>query len=128
MAKTELYIGETINKGRGVFTRKPLKAGTIIETAPVIIMSADDRTHLDKTLLHDYIFEWQPGGEHMCCMALGWVPLYNHSYTSNCEYFMDYEDQTMYIKTVRAIQANEELTINYNGPWDDRKKVWFDVL
>ena len=122
-----LYIGEAGNKGRGVFTKKPLKADTVVETSPVIVMSNDDRKLLDKTLLHDYIFEWQPDGVEMCCMALGWVPLYNHSYRSNCEYFMNYDEDTIFIKTIADIKAGEELTINYNGPWNDKKKVWFDV-
>jgi uncharacterized protein len=123
----QLYIGETEHKGRGVFTRQAIKKGTVTETAPVIVMTAEERKLLDQTLLHDYIFEWQPGGEEMCCMALGWVPIYNHSYTSNCEYFMEYDDQTIFIKAIRDIKAGEELTINYNGPWNDKKKVWFDA-
>jgi SET domain-containing protein len=40
---------------------------------------------------------------------------------------MDYDTQTMFIKTVRAIKPGEELTINYNGDWNNKKKVWFDV-
>jgi len=127
MASFKLYIGTTANKGRGIFTRKALKPDVVLETAPVIVMSAADRENIDKTLLHDYIFEWQPGGEKMCCMALGWIPLYNHSYASNCEYFMNYDDNTMFIKTMRDIEAGEELTINYNGPWDDKTPVWFDA-
>ena len=128
MANTLAEIGETKNKGRGVFAKKALKADTIIETSPVIVMSDKDRKLLDKTLLHDYIFEWEPDGEKMCCMALGWVPMYNHSYQSNCEYFMNYDDQTIYIQTVRDIKAGEELTINYNGDWNEQKKVWFDAV
>jgi len=127
MSESFLYIGETEGKGRGVFTQKAIKAETVIETAPVIVMTADDRKLLDQTLLHDYIFEWQPEGKHMCCMALGWVPIYNHSYQSNCEYFMNYDDQTMFIQTVRDIEPGEELTINYNGTWDNDAKVWFDA-
>ncbi|MCW3122587.1 MAG: lysine methyltransferase [Flavipsychrobacter sp.] len=128
MSDLQLYINTTANKGKGVFTKHKIPADTVIETAPVIVMTRGDRTLLDKTLLHDYIFEWQPDGADMCCMALGWVPLYNHSYTSNCEYFMDYEEQTMYIQTVRDVAAGEELTINYSGDWNETKKVWFDVL
>jgi SET domain-containing protein len=60
-------------------------------------------------------------------MALGYVALYNHSYSSNCEYEMDYGDDLITIRTVRAIGAGEELTINYNGSWNNKKKVWFDV-
>jgi hypothetical protein len=123
----QLYIAEIPSKGRGVYTRKAIAADTIIETAPVIVMPAEDRPHLDKTLLHDYIFEWQPNGADMCCMALGMVPLYNHSYTSNCEYFMDYDTNTIFIQTVRDIAVGEELTINYNGTWNNTDKVWFDV-
>lgn len=122
-----IYIAETENKGRGIFTRKAIKAETVVETSPVIVMSAADRKLLDQTLLHDYIFEWHPEGEEMCCMALGWVPLYNHAYESNCEYFMNYEDNTIYIQAVRDIKAGEELTINYNGPWNNGEKVWFEV-
>ena len=123
-----LYIGDTQGRGRGVFTNEPIKADTVVENAPVIVMTAADRLHLDKTLLHDYIFEWQPAGADMCCMALGWVPMFNHAYRSNCEYFMDYDEHTMYIRTVRDIEAGEELTINYNGNWDDDKPVWFHTV
>ncbi len=90
-------------------------------------MPQKDRELLDQTLLHDYIFEWNPEGKKACCMALGWVPLYNHSYTSNCEYEMDYEAATIRIHTVREIRAGEELTINYNGDWNDTAAVWFTV-
>ena len=107
--------------------QKKMDKDEVIEVAPVIVMSAEDRRLLDKTLLHDYIFEWQPEGADMCCMALGWVPLYNHSYASNCEYFMDYDDNTIAIKTVREIKAGEELTIKYNGDWNDETKVWFET-
>ena len=123
----EIYVGVTEKKGRGMFAHVAIPAETIVELAPVIVMSEQDRIHLDKTLLHDYIFEWQPNGENLCCMALGNIPIYNHSYDSNCEYFMDYEESLMFIKTVRNIAAGEELTINYNGDWNDEKKIWFEV-
>jgi len=128
MRHPDIYVNETSQKGRGVFCNIILEADKIIETAPVIVMTEEERKLLDQTLLHDYIFEWTPEGAKMCCMALGYVPIYNHSYQSNCEYFMNYEDQTILIKTVRTIEAGEELTINYNGDWNDENKVWFDVL
>ncbi|MDE3184976.1 MAG: SET domain-containing protein-lysine N-methyltransferase [Bacteroidota bacterium] len=126
MIKSYLFIKKTTSKGRGVFTKELIGANTVIEEAPVIVMSAEDRINIDKTLLHDYIFAWGENKDK-CCMALGFVPLYNHSYTSNCEYFMDFEEETIQIKTVRKINAGEELTINYNGDWNDPKKIWFEV-
>ena len=121
-----IYVTGSGGKGRGVFTNTGLKKNTIIEIAPVIVMSKRDRAHIDQTLLHDYIFEW--GDQHnQCCMALGYVPLYNHSYRSNCEYEMNFKKQIITVKTVKAIKAGEELTINYNGDWNNAKPVWFDV-
>ena len=121
-----LFVAPTKNMGRGIYTSKAIKKDTIIEISPVIVMSSEDRQLLDKTLLHDYIFEW---GEkkNKCCMALGYVPLYNHSYRSNCEYEMNFKDEIITIKTVRNIKAGEELFINYNGDWNDAKKVWFHL-
>ncbi len=126
MLKPYLFVEITGEKGRGVYTRERIPGGTIVETAPVIVMDITDRQYLDKTLLHDYIFEWGKQKDK-CCMALGLIPIYNHSYKSNCEYFMDFEEDTITVKTVRVIENGEELTINYNGDWNDGKKVWFEV-
>lgn len=121
-----LYIEKSNEKGRGVFTKQTIPANTIIEISPVIVMTAEERVMLDQTLLHDYIFEWGKDSRQ-CCMALGYVCVYNHSYKSNCEYEMDFEDEIIRIKTIRIIEAGEELFINYNGDWNNAKKIWFDV-
>ncbi len=121
-----LLIAPTENMGRGVFTTENLTKKTIIEIAPVLVMSKEERLLLDKTLLHDYIFEWGKDNKQ-CCMALGYVPLYNHSYKSNCEYEMDFDDQIIRVKTVRFIKAGEELFINYNGDWNNGRLLWFDA-
>ena len=121
-----LYIAQTDQMGRGVFTAEAIDAGTVVEVSPVIIMSSEERKLLDQTLLHDYIFEWGDDKQR-CCMALGNVPIYNHSYESNCEYEMDYGREEIIIRTVRSVQASEELFINYNGEWNDSKPLWFDA-
>ena len=127
MIKNCLYIKNTESKGRGVFTTEKIKKGTVIEEAPVIVMNRDDKVLVDQTSLHDYIFDWGDDKDK-CCIALGFVSIYNHSYSSNCEYFMDFEEDTIQIKTIREIQAGEELTINYNGDWNDKKPVWFETI
>jgi len=120
-----LYVAPTSNMGRGVFTRETIERDTIIEISPVIVMSKDERKLLDQTLLHDYIFEWGEKSQQ-CCMALGYLAVYNHSYKSNCEYEMNFDEQVITIKAMRYIKAGEELFINYNGDWNNAKKVWFD--
>jgi SET domain-containing protein len=126
MILPNLLIAPTDHKGRGVFTTTDIEEDTIVEISPVVVMSGEERKLLDQTLLHDYIFEWGPDNRQ-CCMALGYIPLYNHSYRSNCEYTMDYLDQLISIKTVRLIKAGEELFINYNGTWNNQTPVWFDA-
>ena len=121
-----LFIAETEQKGRAVFTNEALEAGTLLETAPVIVMTGEERKLIDQTRLHDYIFVWGDANDQ-CAMALGWISMYNHSYNSNAEYYMDFETEQMFVKTVRPIAAGEEVTINYNGTWNDETKVWFDA-
>lgn len=125
MLRAGLYIAQTEGKGRGVFTKSVIPAFKIIEVSPVIVMDEAARLLLDQTLLHDYIFEWQPEGKNWCCMAMGYVPIYNHAAPSNCEYEMDYGAGTITIMTVRPVLPGEELTINYNGDFDDETPVWF---
>src|SRR5215469_11791954 len=121
-----VYISETEEMGRGVFTSENIKKGTVIEESPVIVMTNGERKLVDQTILHDYIFEW---GEkkNKCCMALGYIAVYNHSYKSNCEYEMDFVKKTIIIRAVHFIKAGEELFVNYNGNWNDTKPVWFDT-
>ena len=55
--------------GNGVFTSEPIKANTIVEVSPVIVMDHSERKLLDQTLLHDYIFEWG-NRKKQCCMTM----------------------------------------------------------
>ena len=126
MILSSLYIAETLKMGKGVFTSSAIEANTIIEVSPVVVMTNEERKLLDQTRLHDYIFEWQAELQK-CCMALGYVAVYNHSYQSNCEYEMDYKTELISVKTMRAIEAGEELFINYNGDWNDATPVWFEA-
>lgn len=121
-----LYIMETANRGRGVFTTNVIPAGTTIEIAPVIVLNQTERTVVDATLLHDYIFEWGIN-EQEAAVALGYVSIYNHSVDANCKYDMDFEHKTIQIQTKREVAVDEELCINYNGDGVTDKPVWFET-
>ena len=127
MIQPYLVILPSGERGKGVYTTSFISKGTVLEISPVLVMGEADRMHLDQTLLHDYIFEWQESSK-TCCMALGYIPMYNHSAPANCDYDMDFEHQTMSITAVRDIQQGEELFINYNGAWDEKSDVWFDTV
>lgn len=125
MILPSLFITASPGKGRGVFAGENLLKGILIEMSPVIVMNKKERELLDQTLLHDYIFLW---GRHQeqCCVALGYLSLYNHDYQANCDYEMDFDELIIRITTVRDVRKGEELCINYNGNWNDTKPVWFD--
>lgn len=121
-----LSIKDIKNKGRGVFTSKDIAAGEIVEVSPVLPLTEKERKEVEKTILYDYIFEWGHDTND-ACVAWGYVSLYNHSYDSNCEYEMDFSLNIISIRTVKDIKKGEELTLNYNGDYDLKDPVWFDV-
>jgi SET domain-containing protein len=123
-----LTIASSLNRGRGVFTSEDIIKGTTIEISPVIVLTAADRSNVEKTLLHDYIFEW--GEDHTsAAVALGYLSIYNHIAEPNCKYQMDFEEQAISIITLRDIQAGEELFINYmNAEGASDKPVWFETF
>jgi len=119
-----LVIAPSPNRGRGVFTTKNIPANTVIEISPVIELSQKDRKQIEGTKLYHYIFEWGKS-KRKAAVALGYVSMYNHSFEPNCEYEMDYENLTMTIRTIKAVQKGDELYFSYNGDPEDTTPLWF---
>jgi uncharacterized protein len=123
---SSLNIASSPKRGRGVFTTKNLKKGTVIEISPVLVLTEKERKILEKTLLYHYVFEWGDDKKR-AALALGYISLYNHSYDANCEYEMEFGKKLMTVRTVKNIKKGEELFINYNATPDDKSEVWFDT-
>jgi hypothetical protein len=112
--------------GRGVYTTENIKAGTVIEISPVLVFTAAERKIVEQSKLYNYIFEW--GKSHkLAALGMGYISMYNHDYNANCDYDMDYENETIMITVVKNVKKGEELFINYNASPDDQKPVWFDA-
>ena len=124
MILPHLVIAPSGSRGRGVFATRNIPANTVVEISPVLVLSKKERSLIEQTKLTNYIFEW---GDRrvMACLGLGYVSLYNHEYTSNCEYDMDFVHNLITIRTVRKIKKGEELCVNYNADPNDKTKVWF---
>lgn len=117
-------------KGRGVFAVRDIEVGELIERAPVVPMGTDTIDPINKTPLSHYVFEW--GGEVEgegtgLAMALGYVSLYNHSYTPNSRYTRDYDSTELVVTALKPIKAGDEITFNYNGVPDCKDALWFEV-
>jgi SET domain-containing protein len=112
-------------KGRGVFARQFIRKGTVIERAPIILLPVGEvfTRGAPKMVLADYVFKW---GKDMVAVALGYGSLYNHSYQPNASY--DSAGwRTQVFRAIRDIEAGEEITVNYNGAPNSRRRLGFSV-
>lgn len=108
---------------RGVFASEFIPKGTMFHAAPVLAYPNEQHEHIEKTLLADYAFEYGIG---RTAILLGYGMLFNHSYTPNATYEIDFEGQTFNFSAYRDIEAGEEVFINYNGEVDDNDPLWFN--
>ncbi len=116
-----LYLKPSARGGRGVFTSGAIPAESIVELAPVIELSEQDRQVIHATHLHDYYFLWDGAG---AAIALGYGSLYNHAKEANLNYELDYDFGQIRFTAARDIVPGEELLINYMAG-DEREGLWF---
>jgi SET domain-containing protein len=125
MHSDSIVVKRIKGKGRGVFARRDICKGEVIERVPMLVMSAREfEEDLSGSSLSNYCFAW---GRNQVALALGYGSIYNHSYTPNARY-EDVGPQTKVFKALRAIAPGEEITVNYNGKPGSRSRVWFKVI
>jgi hypothetical protein len=112
-------------KGRGVIAARSIAAGERIELAPVVVIPAESRVDVEKTLIDHYVYEWSQG---RLAIALGYGSIYNHSYTPNARYVKHDDTSALEYVALVDIPAGAEITVNYNGDPNDRSPLWFDVV
>lgn len=123
-----IYIVDTAERGRGVFTVDALEKGDLIEICPIIKIPEAQLPLVDETILYDYYFLWEEPG-YRGCIALGYGCLYNHSLDPNARIIFDYTDDTIKIECQRAIGAGEEILIDYTGEGlRSESDLWFDPI
>jgi hypothetical protein len=118
-------------KGRGIFARRAIASGEIVEESPVILF--DDPWSALPHAVQKVLFSWHAlggdGGAH--ALALGCGSLFNHASPANLRYTADAQARVVRFIAVRDIPAGEELCINYNArgggaEWADDN--WFDRM
>jgi len=125
MLHSELvYVKRIKGKGRGVFARRDILKGEVIERVPVIIVPNDHFADgLKNPTLSRFCFIRT---DTTVAVALGYGSLYNHSFRPNARYD-DGPMATMYFTALRNIAADDEITVNYNGFPSDRSPMGFAV-
>jgi uncharacterized protein len=120
-------IEKTTNRGRGVFARRAIRKGELIERSAVIVVPRQEWATMEQTILSNYVFDWGENEED-AAIALGYVSIYNHSYTPNAELTELLDDAIIEVSALRDIAEGDEILVNYNGSPDDRDTLWFDVV
>ena len=120
-----IYFAPSEIHGQGVFAAESIPEGAVIEICPLILFPKEELERLRQTVLDDYYFDWGDDGAWFA-FALGFGSLYNHSYSPNADYGMDFENKTIDIYSIRDIEPGEEIFINYNGSPENQAKVWFE--
>lgn len=117
-------IGLVPIRGRAMFATKKIRKGELIERAPVIVIPKEQWPDGEKTVMSDYAFDWGKHDEH-AAIALGYISIYNHSYTPNAYLEQQLDELMMEIIALEDIAPGEEITINYNGDPKKRDPLWF---
>jgi SET domain-containing protein len=87
-----------------------------------VIVPQQHRALLDRTILHDYYFQWDDGPENegRGAVALGLVSLCNHSRQPNARAQRNPARHTLDLVALSPITAGDEITIDYDCA------LWFE--
>ncbi len=102
---SKLRVGRS--HGYGMFAVEDIKAGEVVEEAPILAQQAP--------FLTDYTFA--ADGKYI--LPLGNIALYNHSENPTCAHTIDTGGKVMTLTATRDVRAGEQLSISYGN------ELWF---
>lgn len=131
LASDKVYIGKSriLNADRGVYARRDIKKGEIIERCPIIEVPKNDTSSLKESVLVTYFFYFGKNKERIA-VALGFGSIYNHSYKPNATYKIKPGEKTIDFIALNDIKKNDEITFNYHNSSNSKDKnnpLWFEV-
>ncbi|MGC4232955.1 MAG: SET domain-containing protein-lysine N-methyltransferase [Niabella sp.] len=121
---THIEVRESSLHGRGVFTKTPIARGVLIERAPLVFLSEEEKEQLKYTKLFNYYF-LLGNSDKPAAFGFGFSAFYNHSPDANAYYSFSRKRNTLNIYAYKNIAEGSEVTINYNGTPTDKSEVYF---
>ena len=126
------YVRDTGNAtGRGVFAGRSYIAGEVVEVCPVVVLKCDFK--LLPPELQQRVFDWSALAkveDAALALVLGYGSMYNHANPANLYYEPSEGGECMRFIAASDIDANSELTINYNGAYGKNvsdEDDWFEA-
>lgn len=135
--KEGLYFSPVHTKGRGLFCAADIKAGELIEVAPVFLFNEHDSKLVGETIISDYYFSAEGVPEAILrragiadaakasCMAMGAISYCNHRADPNASADKIAEHHTLYysLTAKKDIPKDTEICINYGIAWISMRKM-----
>lgn len=121
--KASKLISQDEEFNRGVFATRDIAKGELIHVAPVLTYPNEQDEFIERTTLADYVFNY---GANHSAVLLGYGSLFNHSYTPNASYELDFDNLSVEFYAYTDIKAGDEILINYNGDEDCDDPLWFN--
>lgn len=133
-----LYLRWIPDKGRGVFCHDDLKAGEVLEVAPVLLLDAAESELCGTTRVNDYVFAMEGYSDARLAQekiddraksgifASGIISYCNHSARANAgEAFIEDSDAP-YIRlyALADIKKGDEICIDYGFGWLTNHRLW----
>lgn len=122
----KIYAAASPIQGLGVFARRDIKEGEIIEECPIVLIPDEELSDLTKTKLLEYYFLWGHDFK-LAAIVLGYGSLYNHSYEPSAKYIKEIDESLVRFVAIKDIKQDAEIIVNYNGHPEDRTKLWFEA-
>jgi len=118
-SNSHLYVKFVEKKGLGVFPKRDIKAGEVIEYCHSIVLETPRRWQKDSQISKYCYWSHETG-----IMPLGFGPIYNSAEREdmrNCNYFTFPESALVIFVAIQDIPANEEILVWWG---EDYYKSW----
>lgn len=107
-----------------MFAAERIDADVLLMTAPLLLIPAEERTHLARTVVDDYVYEWDEDGT--AALVLGVSSMINHASDPNAFLWLVPDDTSAELWSLRPIPVGTEITVSYRAEGPDTP-LWFDV-
>jgi len=116
-------------RGRGVFAGQAIKRGTLVEAAPVVLITSPWETI--PLEFRKILYDWQAigGKEAGHALALAYGSLFNSTNPANLKFRASACNGFVLYTAARDIAEGEELMINYDsedGSAESSESWWFE--
>jgi len=123
-AHDRFEVRESPGRGRGLFATARIRDDTLLMTAPVLVIPAEQRDALGDTIVAEYVYEWDDAGA--AGLVLGVSSMCNHDPEPNAHLWLVPDEEMAELWSIRPIAAGEEITVSYRASGDVDDPLWFD--